>query len=259
MKEIGKMLKEKREKLNLSLADVHKATKVQEKYLKAIEDGDSTIFFADVYYKSFVRSYSRFLGLEPEEIINMLNLKNKEKSLKDESENKSIKKSNCKNQSDIKKLLIILGIVIAVILSIFILTFGRKVLNEAENSHNESYQELPSKQTENDTLDDANDKENVLDKHESNAILAEDKQQATSSNKQEIEIIAKDTVWIRLDRDGKTIYEGNLYKGQRKVWDADKSFTLKAGYASGIRVFFNGQEVDITKNAVQDVNTIILE
>jgi cytoskeletal protein RodZ len=34
MKEIGKTLKDKREQMNLSLSDVHKATKVQEKYLE---------------------------------------------------------------------------------------------------------------------------------------------------------------------------------------------------------------------------------
>jgi cytoskeletal protein RodZ len=260
MKEIGKLLKEEREKLNLSLADAHKATKVQEKYLKAIEDGDTTIFFAEVYYKSFVRSYSKLLGFDPEEIINMINIKNQKKSLKNECENKNIKKSNCKSKNDIKKLLIILVIVIAVILSILILTFGRKVLHEAKDSHIKSYQELPLKQDGNDTFEesvnnDANDEGNVLDKYESNATLVEDK----SSNKQEIEIIAKDIVWIRLDKDGKTIYEGNLYKGQRKVWKADKSFTLKIGYAPGLKVFFNGQEVDIIKNAVKDVNTIILE
>ncbi|MDR1522418.1 MAG: DUF4115 domain-containing protein [Endomicrobium sp.] len=265
MKEIGKMLKEKREKLNLSLSDAHKATKVQEKYLKAIEGGDTTIFFADVYYKSFVRSYSKFLGFEPEEIINMINLKNKERALKEDPESKSIKKGNCKNQSDIKKLLIILGIVIAVILSIFILTFGGKVIKEAENSHDESYQELSSKQAENDTLEESansnanNEEENVLDKQESDIVLVEHEQQATPLNKQEVELVAKDTVWIRLDKDGKTVYEGNLGKGQRKVWKADKSFILKVGYAPGLRVFFNGKEVDITKNAVQDVNTIILE
>ncbi|MDR2616389.1 MAG: DUF4115 domain-containing protein, partial [Endomicrobium sp.] len=80
-----------------------------------------------------------------------------------------------------------------------------------------------------------------------------------SSNKQEIEIIAKESVWIRLDKDGKTVYEGILNKGQRKVWDANKKFMLKMGYAPGLKVFFNGQEVDVVKNSVQDVNAIVLE
>jgi cytoskeletal protein RodZ len=53
MKEIGKTLKDKREQMNLSLSDVHKATKVQEKYLTAIEEGDLDTFKAEVYYKVF--------------------------------------------------------------------------------------------------------------------------------------------------------------------------------------------------------------
>ncbi|MDR3125114.1 MAG: DUF4115 domain-containing protein [Endomicrobium sp.] len=277
MKEIGKMLKEKREKLNLTLVDAHKVIKIQEKYLKAIEDGDTSIFFAEVYYKSFVRSYSKFLGFDPEEVIDMINLKYKQKMLENESKNSDSNKSSCKNQGDIKKLLIILGIVVAIILSVLILFFNKKVLNfnnevknfmiveSVENSHNDNSQELSLKQNEEYNLsENTDDKNNGAEtgQHDSSDILVEDKQQIEkpmSSNKQKIEIIAKENVWIRLDKDGKTVYEGILNKGQRKVWDANKKFMLKMGYAPGLKVFFNGQEVDVAKNSVQDVNTIVLE
>jgi cytoskeletal protein RodZ len=277
MKEIGKMLREKREKLNLTLLDAHKVIKIQEKYLKAIEDGDTSIFFAEVYYKSFVRSYSKFLGFDPEEVIDMINLKYKQKMLDNESKQSGTTKSSCKNQSDIKKVLILLGIVVTIILSIFILVFNKKVLNvnnEAENfmivergknSQNGNSQGLSLKQNE-----EYNSSENTYDKNDgietgqgnSSDILVKDKQQIEkpiSSNKQEIEIIAKESVWIRLDKDGKTVYEGILNKGQRKVWATNKKFTLKIGYAPGLKVFFNGQEVDVVKNSVQGVNTVVLE
>lgn len=253
MKEIGKMLKEKREKLNLTLLDAHKVIKIQEKYLKAIEDGDTSIFFAEVYYKSFVRSYSKFLGFAPEEVIDMINLKYKQKMLENESKNSDTNKTSCKNQGDIKKLLIILGIVVTIILSALILFF------------NKNGQELSVKQNEEyNSSENTDDKNNSVETGQRNSsnILVEDKQQiekSMSSNKQEIEIIAKESVWIRLDKDGKTVYEGILNKGQRKVWDANKKFMLKMGYAPGLKVFFNGQEVDVVKNSVQDVNAIVLE
>jgi cytoskeletal protein RodZ len=44
MKEIGKLLKEKRGKVNISLADVHKAIKICEKYISATEDGNISVF-----------------------------------------------------------------------------------------------------------------------------------------------------------------------------------------------------------------------
>jgi cytoskeletal protein RodZ len=250
MKEIGKLLKEKREKLQLSYTDAHRVTKIQEKYLKAIEDGEIKVFFAPVYYKSFVRSYSKFLGFEPEEIISMINLKHEQKILKNEAERANTKKNNCKNSDDIKKVLIVFGILLTLILIVLIMFFNKKVVNIDNESKNfESVMSVGSVEPI------QNEKDEKLPVN-----LAEDSISISPNKQKEIEIIANETVWIRLeDQDSKTIYEGNLNKGQRKVWKADKNFRLKMGYAPGLKVFFNGQEIDVVKNAVQDVNTIILE
>ncbi|GHT50732.1 hypothetical protein AGMMS49990_03650 [Endomicrobiia bacterium] len=69
MKEIGRILREKHEQMNVSLADVRNAIEVQEKCLSAIEEGDMSVFFAKVYYKSFVRSYAKYLGFDHEKLI----------------------------------------------------------------------------------------------------------------------------------------------------------------------------------------------
>ncbi|MDR3274850.1 MAG: helix-turn-helix domain-containing protein [Endomicrobium sp.] len=81
MKEIGKLLKEKREAMNISLDDVHKSTKIQEKYISAIENDDISIFFAEVYYRSFVKTYARYLGFDSEELIENYNNTTKKHSL----------------------------------------------------------------------------------------------------------------------------------------------------------------------------------
>jgi hypothetical protein len=82
---------------------------------------------------------------------------------------------------------------------------------------------------------------------------------AEASTRQNLEIEAKETVWIKVDIDGKAVYEGTLLKGGKKMWEANNSFTLKLGYAPGVKVFFNGESVDVVSGAVQDVNTIILK
>ncbi|GHT60057.1 hypothetical protein AGMMS50222_04410 [Endomicrobiia bacterium] len=56
--------------MNVSLVNVRNTVKVQEKYFSAIEEGDMSVFFAKVYfYKSFVRFYAKYLGFDPEELI----------------------------------------------------------------------------------------------------------------------------------------------------------------------------------------------
>jgi hypothetical protein len=43
------------------------------------------------------------------------------------------------------------------------------------------------------------------------------------------------------------------------MWEADNSFTLKLGHAPGVKVFFNGESIDVASGAAQDVNTIVFK
>ena len=124
MKEIGKIIKERREEKKISLEDAHKFTKIQEKYLIAIEEGDISAFFAEVYYRSFVRSYANYLGLDPEELIERLNIKKREQE-KEFVIQESLKDS----KKDIKKLLIGFASVIFVALFLLYIYMQKHISN----------------------------------------------------------------------------------------------------------------------------------
>ncbi len=53
----------------ITLEDVERDTHVSRRYLEALENEDFTIFPAPVYARGFLRTYSRYLGLNPEELI----------------------------------------------------------------------------------------------------------------------------------------------------------------------------------------------
>ncbi|MDR0822868.1 MAG: DUF4115 domain-containing protein [Endomicrobium sp.] len=69
-----------------------------------------------------------------------------------------------------------------------------------------------------------------------------------------------DQVWISVEADGKKIYSDGvtLSRGQSLSWEASNSFRVIIGYARGVKVTFNGIEVDVLKNAKQDVSVINL-
>ncbi|MDR2772729.1 MAG: helix-turn-helix domain-containing protein, partial [Elusimicrobiota bacterium] len=69
MEEIGKLLRETRVSKNISLEEVCNELRIQEKYIVAIENGDRDAFVAEVYCRTFMRSYATFLGLNAEEIL----------------------------------------------------------------------------------------------------------------------------------------------------------------------------------------------
>jgi hypothetical protein len=53
----------------ITLEDVERDTRVSKRYLEALENEDFTIFPAPVYARGFLRTYSRYLGLNPEELL----------------------------------------------------------------------------------------------------------------------------------------------------------------------------------------------
>ncbi|MDD2807573.1 MAG: helix-turn-helix domain-containing protein [Patescibacteria group bacterium] len=59
----GERLKEAREQLGITLSEAAHSTNISFKYLGAIEAGDLAKLPGEVYAKSFIRVYTRFLGL----------------------------------------------------------------------------------------------------------------------------------------------------------------------------------------------------
>jgi Uncharacterized protein conserved in bacteria len=62
--ELGQALKEAREEKGLSLDDLQERTKIQKRYLKAIEDGDFNQLPGDFYIRAFIKSYAETVGLD---------------------------------------------------------------------------------------------------------------------------------------------------------------------------------------------------
>jgi cytoskeleton protein RodZ len=69
MKDIGNQLREAREKKKLSIQDVAIATKINNKIIKAIEDGDTENLPAKPFLRGFVQSYARFLEVNVDDIM----------------------------------------------------------------------------------------------------------------------------------------------------------------------------------------------
>jgi cytoskeletal protein RodZ len=69
MGELGNTLSRARRARAITLEDVERDTHVSKRYLEALENEDFSIFPAPVYARGFLRTYSRYLGLNPEELI----------------------------------------------------------------------------------------------------------------------------------------------------------------------------------------------
>jgi len=67
--EMGRLLRERRLARGLSLGDAEHTTRINRLYLEALEAARFEVIPAPVYARGFMRSYARYLGLDPEEAV----------------------------------------------------------------------------------------------------------------------------------------------------------------------------------------------
>ncbi|RVU69930.1 MULTISPECIES: RodZ family helix-turn-helix domain-containing protein [Lactobacillus] len=69
MADIGDKLRSAREAKGLSIADIEKATKIQSRYLTAIEQNEFDKLPGDFYVRAFIRQYAQIVGLDGKELL----------------------------------------------------------------------------------------------------------------------------------------------------------------------------------------------
>ncbi len=73
MPALGERFRAAREARGLSLSDVSEQIRIRSVYLAAIEEERWSAIGAPVYTRGFLRTYARFLGLDPEEVVTDFN------------------------------------------------------------------------------------------------------------------------------------------------------------------------------------------
>lgn len=66
---IGDTLRDARRREGTTLTDAAADTRIRESYLAALEEENFSVLGGDVYAKGFLKSYARFLGLDPEPLL----------------------------------------------------------------------------------------------------------------------------------------------------------------------------------------------
>jgi len=69
--QLGDLLRETREARGISLTTAERDTKIRAKYISALEDNNLTLLPGPVYARGFVRNYAHYLGLDPQEALDL--------------------------------------------------------------------------------------------------------------------------------------------------------------------------------------------
>ena len=139
MKEIGETLKETRESMGITIEEAAADLKIRPSQIESIEDGDKEAFKDIFYLKMFIKNYSKYLGLDYDQMVEEFNeylfdftskisiedIKKAEKEQKKkEKKLKTVKIASQytveKQQKQVPRFLIIIGIFLLIVILIYI-------------------------------------------------------------------------------------------------------------------------------------------
>ena len=273
MTELGNRLKEAREEKGMSLDDLQAATKIQKRYLTALEEGNYDIIPGKFYVRAFIKQYAEAVGLDSEHLFEEFK-KDIPNSYNDEVSEKlsSIKpqrelpKSASKALELLPTLLVAAGVIVVIAIIYVIVQAvngggnqqaeGPKT-EESQSKYDVSKDSPLTKENQQNTdaqkdsaEGDKEKKDQQSDENDKLTIKATASEgssttyEVSGSDKLELEVKASENSWVRVrDKKGSSLKEGMMKKGetfQKNITDQSQ-IDLRIGYAPGVEIKINGE------------------
>lgn len=271
MKEIGSLLKERRQQQGYSLEDIHQKTHIQSHYLKAIEDNNFEELPEGVYRRSFIKQYAQAIGFDLKTVEPGLYPEEKEEK-KTSAPAKDNDQSN--QQADLwerqekqgktqslfdrfSQVFPTILIVLLVLLMIGGFYFAWRHLSDRQQDDDffgsgvETTQTSPNRQEKSENNEN-NDTNSASQESESTVELVENDETETRYSLKEaenydVELTATEDSWIELSSDYEVYYSQTLPAGEsiQLTLPGDlAAFYLTIGNSPATEVSINGQTLE---------------
>lgn len=233
MELFGSILRKQRELKGYSLEDAQEETKIQIRYLKALEEENFAIMPGEVFTKGFIRNYSEYLGLNYQEIMKKYyELQGATSAVDEASEVKeqptSFSEAQEKSDDEVVKITVswpvialVLGLVLVSVWAFSKFTSPNEV---AHNNPSQQTQQKPSSQPQ-----------------ASNPPKVE--KPAPLPAPVYLKTVTTQECWVQVIVDDQKVFEGVLPPETKKEWKGQQKIALKLGNAGGVNVNYNNQEL----------------
>lgn len=285
--QIGDLLREAREEQGLSLDDIQELTKIQKRYLVAIEHDDFHALPGRFYARAFIKEYAQAVGLDPLIVLSDFD----EETIQDEQEENipynrfdRSRRTEEKNSS-VSSFLSFLPTIIVVILVIGTIFVAYTLLQKSSTNSGEDV-EVPqendeivrkkdneqnsddSDETSNDDEEEAGDDEKAEDNEDANHFEVTEVGEGNSPLSTIDYTYSGDEVIVSLDPTADTYVqilngnEQNLFEGSLTesttfddldVSDEERIY-FNIGNASGLNVTINGEQLEYPVDANEKVH-----
>jgi hypothetical protein len=236
MDSIGNYFKRAREERKLPIAQVVRDTKINEKYVIAIEAGDFSRFPSPAYAKGFVKIYAGYLGIDPQPALRVLA----------ESPAGMVRPAfNMESEEVATNLLVTpwrytaIGIgaaVILVIVVIAVITATRSCrqadLREPALPRGEELETLPLPS---------------MPELEPTVVSGEAEAPAEPSHEGALRLRARagrDNVWMKVYVDKVLVFQGTVPRGKEETWEGSERIHLRMGRPGALDLELNGKALE---------------
>jgi len=260
MTELGQVLREARETKGVSLAEAEEATKIRQKYLQALEEGDYSVLPPSVYVRGFLRNYANYLGLDPEHVIHLYQQAPPQQSEPPEPRiiAEPLVPTSRVNWEIVAGILLLIAVgalgvwvyrryVVPLVMTSPPTPPGVAIADTGEPSPVPSPPDTHPTATERPTATAIPVIPTATSLPPTPTPLPRPTATATArpTRVPGLTFVLRTTgrTWLRVIVDGKTVLEQTLGAGQVRTWRAQREVRLRTGNAGGVEVIVNGQEL----------------
>lgn len=271
MDEIGQKLRNARIKKGYTIDDLQQITKIQKRYLIAIEEGQFDHLPGDFYVRAFIKQYSDAVGISSDDLLeeykaDIPNSQPTQESAPEETKTRTIKEESNSFFSNLGNYIpqIVVGIVVIVIIGV--IAFG--MVHRNQNASSVTIPKDNTTQTTKKSTKKTPAKKAPAKKAEAKTKELTVKESSTEGTytitnaptggvKVDVEG-SGGQAWIQFKEGSNTTWQQALSSGEKKsttVPSDTTTFTVQTGNVTNTKVTIDGKSVDLSKS--QSGSTIV--
>jgi cytoskeletal protein RodZ len=225
---IGDILRNARREQGATLADAAAQTRVRETYLAALEEEEFAALGGDVYVKGFLRSYAKYLGLDPEPLLTAYRRENEGADEPAPVAAAPVAPVQRERQPGI---MVVAGV--AAVLLLLLAVIGIAGRDDA-TPEDEAVAPAPVVTTAPETTPPVEPDPEPEDEPEPEPEPVEG-----------VEVVVTVTgsaSWMRVVVDGENVFEGQESNGFSQTFQGDEEVTLRIGDPGAVSIVVNGED-----------------
>ncbi len=232
----GTCIKRERELRGFTLKDVHEATRIPVKNLRALEADDFEALPQQAFVKGYIRACCKYMGLDETDLVLRYELYIKddtpvEEAAAPEKEKSPVTKAFSVSSKQMVAALVAVGVVIIVLF--YLLSGSSKQVDVSEEAVAVKPEPVTAKKVSVPTTQTPPPPA-VVHKASKPALNA-----AVPGHV--LKVIATDDVWIKFSIDKKKPFDVLFKKGESRQWLMKKGVSLVIGNAAGVNLVFDGK------------------